>query len=153
MSGKKFRFSLQKVLDLRRHETEHARHVLADAEADLEAKQAQLERARERLAECHRSTAHSGALRPAMLRKGEAFRQEARQAVTEARNAVAVCQQRVEEARAELQERRQAEEALEKLREQEKQQHEQEQAKAETAFLDEQAVLRFARVNPMSLTS
>jgi len=151
MSGKKFRFSLQKVLELRRHETERARQALTEAESVLETRREELQQARRRLADCRSSVANGQTLRPATLRKEAAFREDARRAVATARAAVADAHERVANARDRLQERRRAEEALETLREQEQAKHEKEQAKAETAFLDEQAVLRHARTNPMSL--
>lgn len=151
MPGKKFRFSLQKVLELRRHETERARQSLADAERALEQKKKQLKQARQHLARCQRAVQEGDALRPAQLRQAGAFREDARQSVVEAREAVKECRQRVDEARVELQEARQAEESFEELRDQEKEQYDREQAKAEVAFFDEQAVLRHARSSHTSL--
>lgn len=151
MPGKKFRFSLQKVLDLHRHEAERARQSLADAERELEQKKKKLKQARKHLAQCQRSVQEGDALRPAQLRQAGAFREDARQSVAEARAAVKACRQRVEEARAELQEARQSKEAFEELRDQEKETYDREQTKEEIAFFDEQAVLRHARSNPMSL--
>jgi flagellar FliJ protein len=151
MPGKKFRFSLQKVLELRRHETERARQALADAERALEQKQEQLKQARQRLAKCQRVVEEGTALCSADLQQAGAYREDARQSVTEARAAVEEAQQRVEEARTELQEARQAEEAFEELRDQEKGKFDREQTKAEIAFFDEQAVLRHARGNRSSL--
>jgi flagellar export protein FliJ len=152
MPGKKFRFSLQKVLELRHHETERARQSLADAEQALEQKKEQLEHAREHLDRCQRTVQEGDALRPAQLRQAGAFREDARQSVADARAAVKECRQRVEDARAELQEARQGKDAFEELRDQEKEQHDREQTKAEIAFFDEQAVLRHARSSNMSLT-
>lgn len=152
MPGKKFRFSLQKVLDLRRHETERARQALADAEQELERKKEQLAQARKRLAKCQRTVEEGDVLRSAQLQQAGAFREAARQSVADARAAVKERRQRVEEARAELQEARQAEDAFEELRDQEKEQHDREQTKAEIAFYDEQAVIRHARTGSMSLT-
>ncbi len=151
MPGKKFRFSLQKVLELRRHETECARQALAKAESALEAREEELQQARHRLANRRPNVASGQTLRPVTLRKEAAFREDARRAVADARRAVAAARERVTDARNQLQERQRAEEALDTLRDQEKDEHEQEQAKAETAFLDEQAILRHARANPMSL--
>jgi flagellar FliJ protein len=152
MPGKKFRFSLQKVLELRRHEAERARQSLADAERELEQKENKLKQAREHLARCQRTVQEGDALRPAQLRQAGAFREDARQSVADAQAAVEECRQRVEKARAELQEARQAKESFEELRDQEKEQYDREQAKAEIAFFDEQAVLRHARSSNMSLT-
>lgn len=147
MPGKKFRFSLQKVLELRRHQTKRAHQALVEAEQELKVKEAQLKEAREHLAQCRRAAVEAEGLRPAELRQAEIFRQQVRQDVKQAREAVEACQGRVKEARAELKEWRQAEEALEELHDREKEQHAEEQAKAETAFFDEQAVLRHSRTN------
>ena len=151
MPGKKFRFSLKNVLELRRHETERAQDALTKAEAALDAQKERLEQARNRLDAHRRSVTRGDTIRPAALRHNDAFRQKAQQAVATARDAVRTAEAKVDNARAALQKRRQAEEALETLREQEKHEHDQAQAKAETAFLDEQAILRYSRVNPMSL--
>ena len=145
MPGKKFRFSLQKVLDLRRHETERARQALASAKRDLERKKERLRRARKRLAKCQNAVEEGEALCSAKLRQAGAFREDARQSVLNARAAVKDARQRVEEARAEVQEARHAEEAFEELRDQEKNAFDEEQEKAEIAFFDEQAVLRHTR--------
>ena len=147
MPGKKFRFSLQKVLELRRHETEQARQALADAEHALEQKEAELERAQTRLAECRRRMEAARRQDPARIQQADAFRREARQTVDELREAVEAGRERVERARAEVQERRQGEEALEELRSQEKDQHDHEQEKASEAFFDEQAVIRHERTD------
>lgn len=145
MPGKKFRFSLQKVLELRQHETERARQALVSAKREFERKKEQLRQARKRLADRQRVIEEGGALRSAELQQAEAFREDARQAVVEAKAAVEEAQRRVEEARTELQEARQAEESFEELRDQEKDEFDQEQTKAEIAFFDEQAVQRHSR--------
>lgn len=151
MPGKKFRFSLQKVLELHRHETERARQSLADARHDLAHKQEQLEQARRRLSDRQQDMNEGAGLRPADLRQAGAFREDARQSVRRARTAVEEARQRVEEARADLQQARESKEAFEELREQEKDVFDQEQEKAEIAFFDEQAVSRHARDNDSSL--
>ena len=147
MPGKKFRFSLKKVLELRRHETEQARQALAGAERELQQKEAELERARDRLAERRRRVEEARQQDPARIQQADAFRREARRKVEEIRGAVEACRERVERARADLQERRRAEEALDELRSQEKEQHDREQKKADEAFFDEQAVLRHERTD------
>ncbi|CBH25753.1 Flagellar export FliJ [Salinibacter ruber M8] len=147
MPGKKFRFSLQKVLELRQHETEKARQALADAERALEQKEDALEQAEGHLAECRRRVDEARRQDPARIQQADAFRQAARQTVEETRDAVEACRERVEQARAELRERRRAEEALEELRSQERDQHDREQKKASEAFFDEQATLRHDRTD------
>lgn len=151
MPGKKFRFSLQKVLELRRHKTERARQALASAERKLDRRKEQLKQARKRLAERQRVVEEGVALRSADLQQAGAFRKNARQSVAEAKAAVEDVQRRVEEARAELHEARQAEESFEELRDQEKDKFDQEQTKAEIAFFDEQAVQRHSRNDGSSL--
>lgn len=145
MSGKKFRFSLRRVLDLRRHATDRAQLTLAEARAAQEAQAAQVERARAQAAERHRTRFRTGRVGTAQLRQAEAFRHDARRRLATARAALSIYEERVRQARTALQACRQAEEGLEKLREREKQQHEDAQAKAARAFLDEQAVLRHGR--------
>lgn len=151
MLGKKFRFSLQKVLELRRHETKRAQQELADAKRELELKKTQLKQARQYLAKCQRTESDAEDLRPAELRKAEVYRKEARRAVEDAREALDTCRDRVEQAREAYHERRQAEEALEKLREEKKGEFDDERQRAETEFFDEQAVMRHHRTDGISL--
>ncbi|PSQ75706.1 MAG: flagellar export protein FliJ [Bacteroidetes bacterium QH_7_62_13] len=151
MPGKKFRFSLQKVLELRRHEVKRARLALADAQRDLERKQEQLEEARQSLADRQRDPEKKTGVRPQDLRKKEAFRERARRQVAEAETAVEDARQRVDEARSDFQEARQKKKAFEELRDKEKAMFDLEQEKAEIAFFDEQAVSRHARDDDSSL--
>lgn len=151
MDGKKFRFSLQKVLELRRHQTKLARHRLAEARRDLELKETQLRQAREYLGKCQQTASDAKDLRPAELRQDEAYRRDARKALKEASEAVDECRERVERAREDLRECQKEEEALEKLRDEKKEDHDEEQAKATAEFFDEQAAIRHARSDGISL--
>ena len=147
MSGKKFRFSLQHVLELRQHEAEQAHQAYADAMAACEAQEARVLRAQRRLEGLHQRPPEPGAIRPATLRQFDVFRREAQQTLADACTRLSQARQCAEEARTRLLERRRAEEGLQKLRDKEKKQHTHKQLETARAFLDEQAVMRFCRTN------
>jgi flagellar FliJ protein len=151
MSGKKFRFSLQKVLEVHEHEASRTRQSLMEAREELKQKQEQLEQARERLADRQGMVEEETVQHPADLRRAGALREDARQAVGEAQAAVEEAQKRVREARSRFQKARKEQRILEKLREQEKGKFDREQKKAEIEFFDEQAVSRHARNDDSSL--
>ncbi len=144
MAGKKFRFSLESVLKLRKHETEHARQDLGRA---ARARQDQEEHVRHMR---HRLMTFSGAVTvgvvdPVALQRQVAFRQDAQRQYDQARTELALRQQREGEARRELQQKHSAEESLQVLREKEEVLHKKAQQDAEDAFLDEQAISGFHR--------
>ena len=152
MSGKKFRFSLQHVLELRQHETKHAHQVLADAMAACEAQEARVLRAQQRLEGLRQRAPERGATRPAALRQFDVFRQDARQALARACTQLSQARHYTEVARTHLLEHRRAEEGLQKLRGKEREQHKQKELETARAFLDEQAVMRFCRKNRPALS-
>ena len=145
MSGNKFRFSLQSVLDLREYETEKARYFLAQAVSDRRAQEEAVRRAEERLRELNNNAPAAGEVDLQTLRQYDAFRQHARHLRDTAREQLDQYRQREDAARSNWVERRQAQESLETLHDGEKDQHEKEAAEAEMAFLDEQAVMRYCR--------
>lgn len=139
MPGKTFRFSLQKVLDLRQREAEEAERALGRA---VRARREQEEhlaalRAR-RAATC--DAAPGGALGPATLRRHAGYLDDLRRAELDAARRLDRLVREEEAARHALAARRQPEEALHTLRDQEATAHRRTQAEAELAFLDEQAV-------------
>lgn len=144
MVGKKFRFSLEPVLKLRRHETDDAQEQLAAA---LRAKQQQEERTLEVLRYLDEilSTRPAGRVGPQMLRQFDVYRQEARAAYRAACDELSRLERAETEARHRLVERKHAQEVLERLRAKEAQSHLETQTSAETEFLDEQAVNGYNR--------
>lgn len=153
MSGNKFRFSLQSVLDLREYETEKARFFLAQAVAERREQEQAVARTEQRLRELNENTPDArDDVDLHTLRQYDAFRQHARHLRDQARERLDALRQREEVARANWIEKRQSEESFQTLHDEEKRHHEQKISKAETAFLDEQAVMRYCRNdNPSSL--
>lgn len=147
MSERKFHFSLDKVLQLRRHEADRARQALLLSMQAREAGEAQVEKARERLAELNSVGFAQGQVGPRSLQRLEAYRQEAQCAYVLAVEEMEQLRQQESTARTHLLEKRHAVETLQTLYEQEAEEHRQMQAAAETAFLDEQAVIGFHRQN------
>ena len=143
MAGKKFRFSLESVLKLRRHETDRARQHLGRA---AHARQEQEERVRHMR---HRLMTFTGTAvglaDPVSLQRQGAFRQDAQHRYDQARTELAARQQHEGQARRALQEKHSAEESLQILREKEERLHKKAQQQAEDAFLDEQAISGFSR--------
>ena len=144
MAGKKFRFSLDSVLRLREHETRQAREELSAILHQKQAQEACVEEARHRLDELLHATP-TGAVGQHRLRQFDAFRQAARQACSEAAARLAHLARLEEEARAQLMERRSAEETLRHLYEEEASRHRRDEDVAETSFLDEQALTSYYR--------
>jgi len=145
MSGNKFRFSLQSVLDLRAYETDKARYFLAQAVSERRAQEETVRRAEERLRELNENAPAAGDVDLQTLRQYDAFRQHARQLRDKAREQLNQFRQREDAARSNWVERRQAQESLETLHDGEKEEHDKKVAEAEMAFLDEQAVMRYCR--------
>lgn len=151
MSGNKFRFSLQSVLDLREYETEKARFFLAQAVAERREKEETLQRAEQRLAELNENAPRPGEVDLQTLRQYDAFRQHARQLRDRAADQLTEVRQREDMARSNWVERRQEEKRLQRLHSDEKSKHDKKIAEAEMAFLDEQAVMRYCRDDNKSL--
>ena len=143
MAGKKFRFSLESVLKLRRHETERARQHLGQASRARQDQEEHVRHMRHRLMAFGGVAA--GVIDPVALRRQAAFRQDAQHRYEQARSELVRRQQHEGEARQVLHEKHRAEESLEILREKEETHHKKEQQDAEGAFLDEQAISGFFR--------
>jgi len=144
MAGKKFRFSLDSVLRLREHETRQAREELAAAMQEWQAQAQRVEEARLYLEDLLRAMP-TGSLDQRALRQFDLYRQAAQQAYADARARLDHLARREEEARAQLMERRSAEETLRHLYDQEAAQHRKDAELAETDFLDEQALTSYFR--------
>ena len=143
MAGKKFRFSLESVLTLRRYETERARQHLGQAAHDRQEQEEQVQRVKQRLMRLVGTvTSH---VDPVSLRRKAAFRADAQRHYDQACSELDVRRQREGQAREYLLAKHGAEESLHVLREQEAVLHKKEQDAAEGAFLDEQAIAGFIR--------
>ena len=144
MADKSFRFPLERVLSVRRHEVEAARRCLTCRIQDRRRQEARLAEMRERLAALE-ATSREEPVGLAVLQQNYAFRQEAWHAVEAARRTLEDLQRLEEEARQELLAKRQAEEALQTLADQARTQHRRKQEAAAASFLDEQALASFRR--------
>lgn len=151
MSGKKFRFSLQSVLDLREYESESARHALSHAVRARREQEQKIERMEERLDELNRKAPDPGQADLRTLRRFDAFRSHLRHQCDRARKKLAALRDDEQAARDAWMEKRQNEERLHTLREQEESAHRQDVTASNIDFMDEQAVLRFNRTNRSTL--
>ena len=145
MPGKKFRFSLDSVLKVRRHETERARQELSQALNTTQQQENRVLEAKAHLASTAASSPASGAVDPMALRRHAAHRADAQRALDRDSKRLERLRMAEAKARAALVKKRQAEEALQTLHDQEQAQHLQEHHAAETAFLDEQAIISHYR--------
>ncbi|MFQ5571125.1 MAG: flagellar FliJ family protein [Rhodothermales bacterium] len=143
MAGKKFRFSLESVLKLRKYETERARQSLGRATIARKNQEEQVDDLRQRLSNLPGVT--PGKVDPLSLRRQAAFREDAERHYDQACEKLHSLSQREGKAREQLRSRHGAEESLHTLRRREKGQHKKEQDDAEGAFLDEQAISGFHR--------
>lgn len=145
MAGKKFRFPLANVLRLRHHETDAARLNLARILRTRQAQEARVSDARGRLEMLSRQDLPSGTLTPAVLRRQDAFRLDAKQALDRELATLARIRREEEQARAQLLERQRAEESLKTLQAEARERHRKARQEAETSFLDEQALIGHSR--------
>ncbi|HET6568466.1 MAG TPA: flagellar export protein FliJ [Rhodothermales bacterium] len=145
MAGKRFTFSLETVLRVRKHETERARQALLEAAVEREQHETLLADAHQRLQNLADSPTTGGTIGTLVFRQYDAFRRDAQRAFDMARQTLQYKQQLEEEARVDLLDRRRAEEALKNLREQQKAEHQRQEEAHDIAFLDEQAITGFTR--------
>lgn len=145
MTGKKFRFSLDRVLALRRHEAQQAEHALSDALRDRRNHEARLADAEAFLPALTQGAPIAGAAAPADFRRYAATQQAALRDRDQARQALDASLRREAAARSALVEAKRPEEALDTLREQEVSAHRRSAQRAEIAFLDDQAAAAYCR--------
>ena len=151
MSGKKFRFSLQNVLDLRHYETNQIEQALQSAVAARQEQERCVQEARERLNALTADAPNERQTNLHKLRQFDAFRQNAQYALSESKARLKELREKEERIRAEWMECRQAQESLQSLHDKEQEQHRKNQSEAELAFIDEQSVMRYCRSNRTSL--
>lgn len=144
MAGKRFQFSLQRVLELRQHEAEAAEQVLGTAVQRRAEGEATVAEAQARLEAFLQAESHlqSGLLD---LRRREGFRRDARRAVEQAERMLASLRRQEDQARQQLRRRKQAEDALTTLRDEQLSTFQAEAAREDLAFLDEQALSGYLR--------
>lgn len=145
MTGKKFQFSLDRVLKVRQHEAEDAQRVLARRMQERQQQETRVTAARQRLERLGRGIEVGASTGSVSIRRGDAFRQDAQHALDEALQALERQRALEREARQAVLERRRAEEALQTLSDQERARHRKKQDAVETNVLDEQALTGFRR--------
>ncbi len=143
MAGRKFRFSLDAVLRLRRHEAEQAERALAQVARLRQDREAHLAAAEDALRALPDAAGLAGT--PADFRRTAAARSEVMDVRAQARRALEAARQREGAARRALVEARRPEEALESLRERQEEAHRQAALRAEAGVLDEHATAAYCR--------
>jgi len=145
MAGKKFHFSLDSVLKLKRHEADMARQFLARAIEQRIAHEQRLREVDERLEEVNETAAVSSPSDPVSFQRLSTYRLELQRARDREIRSVASKRQEEDRARRLLIEKRREEETMQSLHDEEASRHKQSQNAAETAFLDEQALMTYQR--------
>lgn len=145
MTGKKFRFSLDQVLQLRTHEVEVARLAMARAIEERRQQEARVAAAEALLHEARKAAPTSGLHGPARFRQWTTYVLETQQALERERARLAQHLHTETQARNHYLRKRSSEESLLTLRGQEQVAHEQAAQGAEINFLDEQALMTFLR--------
>lgn len=139
-----FEFSLQQVLDLRRHQRVEAERHLAKIRRKIRALRKEARHIRERLeASAGREVPERSS--PRNFQQRAAHRENVRAAHREVRERIDALRRQEEDARRELIARRRDEESLEALRDEEKSRHTARAEKVHQQLMDEQAITRFAR--------
>lgn len=147
MSGKSFRFSLEPVLRLRKHETDVARRRLERAVAARREAEKIVAEAEDILNERVSRQHPHGPIGTMAMRRMATFREDARQKLDLARQRLVELLRAEEEARRMLVERQRDEETLEQLRDEEQNAFSKDALAAEYAFTDEQALSGYLRKN------
>lgn len=145
MPGKKFRFSLEPVLALRRKAAERAERGLANALRARQDREQRLGDAEDALRALRTDADPGTEPTPASFRRFAAAQQEGFRARTDARDALTSAQRTEEQARRALVAARQPEEALTTLRDDEEASHRATRQHAERATLDDQATAAYCR--------
>lgn len=145
MSGKRFRFSLQRVLEHRRRTTGEAEGALSQTRQARQAQEKRVAAARRQLHALQAQAPAPATTSLRGLRQHEARCQAARRACRNALTELDALLEREAAAQRRLLEARRNEESLTTLREQEHARHRKARAATEAAFLDEQAVMRHRR--------
>ena len=145
MAVKKFRFSLEQVLTVRRHEAERAEQRLAKALQARRDREARLDDAERALRTVLEEAPAPGAVTPAAFRRHAATQHEAMRLRKQASHALDVARMKEREAYRALLDARRPQEALHTLRDQQQQAHRQAALRAEAEFLDDQATAAYCR--------
>ncbi len=144
MSGKKFQFSLESILKLRRHEAEGARRDLLKIVREVKSQSDVVDDARIYLYRIV-SSRSNGVTGQRSLSRYESFRQDAQHRFDTAKRKLQHLRDMEVDARIRFIECKGAEDAVERLREQEEEQYWKNHKAAERQLLDEQAISNFQR--------
>lgn len=140
----RFEFSLQQVLDLRRHQRVEAERRLAQIKRRIRELEEEAEQVQNELKSAA-SEELPAEVRPRDFRQRAAHREAVRSTHRRLRERIDSLRDRAEKAREELLERRREEESLRTLRAEEKGTHAEEAERTHQKLMDEQALTRFAR--------
>lgn len=145
MSGKKFRFSLASILKLRQHQTEQKKQDLAKKMQDRKSQEREVTEAKELLADLSNKVDEKKSFTVKFLKRREAFQDEARIALLKANERLEDLIQEEQQTRADLIEKKSAEEAIQSLHDQEKANHLRGIEDAENKQIEEQALENYRR--------
>lgn len=147
MAGKKFRFSLSQVLQVRTHETDRARKALAAAIQQRITQEKRVDDASEALTRLQEDQAAGTPLPATAFRQADGLRLDARRRLRAEQQRLRQCLREEQQARRELVNRHQAQEALVTLKNIEHQRFQQAEHHADLKRLEEQALDAFRRKN------
>ena len=139
MAGKRFRFSLDQLLRLRRHETARAEQEVAAAIATRRDREEEVQQVEDRLHGLADAAPDPAIATPKAFRRHAALRDAVLEERRRARHALQAARRTEARAREALVEARRPEEALDRLREREQAAHRRARRRAEDAAMDEQA--------------
>ena len=145
MYGKKFHFSLAQVLRLRQHETERTKQDLAKKMQDRQAQEQEVSDAKDHLDDLLPSIQVNQPIDINVLRRLEAHREDARDALLRAQERLKDLQIEEEKTRIDLLQKHSAEEILQTLHDKEKDHHLKELETAENKRIEEQALNKYRR--------
>lgn len=145
MSGKKFRFSLASILQLRQHQTEQKKQDLARKMQDRKSQEKQVSEARNHLADITTQFKNSTSFTINFLQRRVAFQEAAKEALNKASERLEDLKLEEQQTRADLIQKKSAEEALQSLHDQEKANHIRDLESAENKQIEEQALESYRR--------
>lgn len=145
MSRKKFRFKLASILKLRQHQTEQKKQDLARKMKDRRTQEKQVSEAKEHLADLSNKVDNKQAFTVKYLKRREAFQLEARHALHKANERLEDLIMEEQQTRADLIQKKSAEEALQSLHDQEKANHIRGLESDENKQIEEQALENYRR--------
>ena len=145
MQGKKFRFSLASILQLRQHETEKTKLDLAKKIQDRRQQEKEVSNARDVLADLSPAIKDKQPVEIGVFRRLEAHKHDARQTLLRAQERLRNLEVEEQKTRQDLLKKRSAEEALQTLHDKEKDTHFREMNSAENKRIEEQALDNYRR--------